>query len=147
MLTKATIKKKVTSALLALILTLTCLGALSAVAETETPAPNYSREENWAYFAVGTDKNVDLFLICPTVDVKDEFNMSLDDEETRGNFVGALNMERGIYEDCARMYAPFYRQAAMKVYALDEDAREPYLSMAYEDISSAFSWYVCRIMM
>ncbi|MBQ3958857.1 MAG: hypothetical protein II677_00040, partial [Muribaculaceae bacterium] len=42
---------------------------------------------------------VDLFLICPTVDMKDEYNMSMDDEETKESFLGALNMERGIYED------------------------------------------------
>ena len=40
MLTKATRMKKVTAALLALVLALTCLGALSAGAETENRAPD-----------------------------------------------------------------------------------------------------------
>ena len=75
MLTKATRMKKVTAALLALVLALTCLGALSAGAETENRAPDYSQEESWAYYSVGADKDADLFLICPTVDVNDEFNM------------------------------------------------------------------------
>ena len=113
-------RPKVTAALLALVLALTCLGALSAGAETENRAPDYSQEENWAYYSVGADKDADLFLICPPVDVNDEFNMSLNDEETKESFVGALNMERGIYEESTRMYAPYYRQAAMKVYALEE---------------------------
>ena len=26
--------------------------------------PDYSKEENWAYFALGEDKDVDLFLSC-----------------------------------------------------------------------------------
>ena len=142
MLTKATRMKKVTAALLALVLALTCLGALSAGAETENRAPDYSQEENWAYYSVGADKDADLFLICTTVDVNDEFNMSLNDEETKESFVGALNMERGIYEESTRMYAPYYRQAAMKVYALEEAEREPYLSLAYEDVSAAFAWYL-----
>ncbi|MBO4367635.1 MAG: DUF3089 domain-containing protein, partial [Clostridia bacterium] len=43
---------------------------------------------------------------------------------------------------CTRMYAPFYRQAAMKVYALEAEEREPYLGLAYSDISAAFSWYL-----
>ena len=106
------------------------------------PGPDYSQESNWAYFAVGDEKEADLFLICPTVDTRDEYNMSLDDEETKANFLGALNMERGIYEESARMYAPYYRQAAMKVYALEADEREAYLGRAYRDISSAFSWYL-----
>ena len=103
---------------------------------------DYSDEANWAYFGIGEDKSADLFLICPTVDMNDEFNMSLDDEKTKQNFVGALNMERGIYEDSTRMYAPYYKQAAMKVYDLDSDEREQYMQTAYEDISSAFNYYL-----
>ena len=85
-----------------------------------------------------------MFLICPTVDMKDEFNMSLEDEDTKASFLGALNMERGIYEDTARLYAPYYRQAAMKVYSMEPYEREPWLALAYEDISAAFDWYLAH---
>ena len=37
---------------------------------------------------------MDLFLICPTVDMKDEYNMAMDDEETKASFLGALNNVR-----------------------------------------------------
>ena len=104
--------------------------------------PDYGDKNNWAYFGVGADKAADLFLICPTVDVNDEYNMSMDDDYTMASFLGALNMERGIYEDCARMYAPYYRQAAMKVYSLSADEREKYLSFAYGDVSAAFRYYL-----
>ena len=104
--------------------------------------PDYSLSENWAYFGIGEDQPVDLFLICPTVDTKDEYNMAMDDEETKASFLGALNMERGIYEESTRMYAPYYRQAAMKVYGLDPDEREPWLALAYSDVSASFSWYL-----
>ncbi|MBQ8136682.1 MAG: DUF3089 domain-containing protein [Clostridia bacterium] len=140
--TKTNPMMKAAFSLLALVLALTCLGALPVGAERENRAPDYAQEENWAYYAIGADMDVDLFLICPTVDVNDEYNMSLDDKATRESFVGALNMERGIYEESARMYAPYYRQAAMKVYGLEEAEREMYLSLAYEDISAAFSWYL-----
>ena len=103
MLTKTNPMKKAASALLTLVLALTCLGALPVGAETENRAPDYAQEENWAYYAIGADADADLFLICPTVDVNDEYNMSLDDEDTKASFVGALNMERGIYEESARM--------------------------------------------
>ncbi|MBR0085367.1 MAG: DUF3089 domain-containing protein, partial [Lachnospiraceae bacterium] len=102
----------------------------------------YAAKRNWAYFREGEDKDADLFIICPTVDMKDEFNMSLDDEDTKSDFIGALNMERGIYEDNTRMYAPFYRQAAMKVYSLTAEEQEEYMQIAYEDISMAFAWYL-----
>ena len=74
--------------------------------------------------------------------MRDEYNMSMDDEETKGSFYGALNMERGIYEDSARMYAPYYRQAAMKIYDLTVEERQPYLELAYSDVSDAFAWYL-----
>ena len=41
---------------------------------------DYSSEENWAYYSIGDDKDVDLFLICPTVDMLDEENMSMENE-------------------------------------------------------------------
>lgn len=103
---------------------------------------DYSNPDNWAYYGVGEDKDVDLFLICPTVDVKEEFNMSLDDTKTKSNFLGALNMERGIYEDNTRMFAPYYRQGAMKVYSLTAEEREPYLEIAYGDVRDAFEYYL-----
>ena len=103
---------------------------------------DYSDEKNWAYYSVGDDKPADLFIICPTVDVNDEYNMSMDDEATKENFVGALNMERGIYEESTRMFAPFYRQASLKVYSLESSEWEPYLASAYDDISDAFSYYL-----
>ncbi len=103
---------------------------------------DYAKEENWAYFGIGEDKEVDLFLIAPTVDMNDEHNMSLDDEKTKHHLVGALNMERGIYEENTRMYAPYYRQVAMSVYALAPEDREEYLEIAYEDVSAAFRYYL-----
>ena len=102
----------------------------------------YENPENWAYFAIGNNKSADLFLIAPTVDIKDEFNMSLDDAKTKNNFIGSLNMERGIYEDFTRMYAPFYRQITLKGYHMDASEREKYLKIAYEDISRAFKYYL-----
>ncbi len=121
------------------------LGAVVVLAYTlghKLTGPNYAKPESWAYFGIGEDKEADLFLICPTVDVRDEYNMSMEDQETKANFLGALNMERGIYEDSARMYAPYYRQGAMKIYDMTPEAREPYLKQAYGDVSAAFSWYL-----
>ena len=103
---------------------------------------SYSEKSNWAYFAEGEGKKADLFIICPTVDTRDEYNMSLDDTKTKKNFTGALNMERGIYEDVTRMYAPFYSQASLKVYGLSAEEREQYLLIAYEDVKKAFEYYL-----
>ena len=104
---------------------------------------DYSKVENWAYYQEGENKEADLFLICPTVDMgKDgEYNMSMDDADTKESFVGALNMERGIYEDSAIMYAPYYRQMTFPVYSLSDTEMKPYLDIAYRDVSAAFEYY------
>ena len=82
-------------------------------------SPDYSSPDMWAYYAEGNGGEADLFIIAPTVDmgVDGNMNMSLSDEKTKGNLVGALNMERGIFEDSTVMYSPFYRQMTFPVYA------------------------------
>ena len=112
--------------------------------EEETDKVDYSKSENWAYYGVGEDKDADLFLICPTVDMgKDgNYNMSMDDTAMKESFVGALNMERGIYEDSTTMYAPYYRQMTFPVYSMTEEEMEPYLQIAYRDVAAAFEYYI-----
>lgn len=104
---------------------------------------DYSDKANWAYFAEGADKPADLFLICPTVDMgKDgSYNMSMDNEKVKQNFLGALNMERGIYDQAAIMYAPYYRQITFPVYSMSEKEMQPYLDTAYKDVAAAFEYY------
>ena len=51
-------------------------------------------------------------------------------------------MERGIYEDATRMYAPYYRQISLKAYELTEASRDQYLDIAYKDVSAAFDYYL-----
>lgn len=112
-------------------------------AEAETSASvDYASKDNWVYFGVGDDKDVDLFLVCPTVDTLDEENMSLENDVMKGYFAGALEMERGLYDESARMYAPYYRQMAMNGYKQDPAERERRLAFAYKDVSDAFEYYL-----
>ena len=73
--------------------------------------PDYSLEENWAYCETeDTEKEADVFFICPTVygGTEDSYNMAMDDEESRESFLGATNMEKGIYDENSRFFAPYY---------------------------------------
>ena len=110
----------------------------------DTPAPDYADEANWAYLEDGEAFDTDVFFVCPTVFGGDEdiYNMSLDDEESKASFLGATNMEKGIYDDESRFFAPYYRQAGLNVYELSMEEQEPYLQFAYEDISKAFDYYL-----
>ncbi len=84
----------------------------------------------------------DVFLLAPSVDTKDEDNMSLSDEDNIRRFKGALEMQRGIYEEGNRLFAPFYRQASMRSQSEGpDDERRPSM-LAYSDVSAAFRYYL-----
>ena len=134
--------RKIIAALLPVTMVLALFAGVGAWADTEYV--NYLDMSNWAIFAEGEDKPVDVFLIAPTVDTQDEYNMSLSDEKMKQHTVGALNMQRGIYEDSARLFAPYYRQASMKAYGLPAEEMQPYLDIAYGDVSNAFAWYLAH---
>lgn len=104
----------------------------------------YAAKENWAYLPEEITKEADCFLICPTVYGGDgeQYNMAMEDSDTKEKFVGALNMERGIYENSCNMYAPFYEQASLSVYKMSETDREQYLALAYEDVKESFHYYM-----
>lgn len=133
--------KKVLVLIMVSLMMLALLCACSQKEDTDTI--DYSQDENWAYYAVGEEKDADLFLICPTVDMgkNGNYNMSMEDTDTKESFVGALNMEKGIYEDSTTMYAPYYRQMTFPVYSMSEEEMKPYLEMAYRDVAAAFEYY------
>ena len=112
-------------------------------ADEGASAVDYSDPSNWSYFGVGEDKDVDLFLVGPTVDTLDEENMSLENDVMKKYFAGALEMERGLYEESARMYAPYYRQMALGGYSLEDTAeKNRRLQFGYQDVSDAFKYYL-----
>lgn len=108
---------------------------------------DYSDAANWAYLETDiSDKSADVFFVCPTVYLgsEDSFAMSLDDEETKASFLGATNMEKGIYDEDARFFAPYYRQVGLNVYTLPREEQEKHLAEAFEDVKAAFEYYMTR---
>lgn len=124
------------------IMLLLVLVAFCSLASAQEP--DYADTGSWAYWRVGESKPADLFIVCPTVDLGTggNKNMSLADNEAKKNFYGALNMERGIYEQHCRMYAPYYRQAVLADYDLPIKEAEPYFNLAYKDVRAAFVYYM-----
>lgn len=124
------------------IMLLLVLAAFCSLASAQEP--DYADTGSWAYWRVGENKSADLFIVCPTVDLGTggNKNMSLADNEAKKNFYGALNMERGIYEQHCRMYAPYYRQAVLADYDLPANEAEPYFNLAYKDVRAAFLYYM-----
>lgn len=104
---------------------------------------DYSDVSNWAYWNEGQNTSADVFFVCPTVDMGKNGNLVADitNEKYRNSFVGATNMELGIYIGDTTIFAPYYRQATFPVYNLPEEEREEYLDFAYEDVKNAFLYY------
>jgi len=125
-----------------LLLALTLLLPVFAAAGEDAAGPDYGDGESWAYFALGEDTGVDVFLICPTVDTRSETNSFDLNEKLKGRFVNALDMEKGIYREAGRMYSPYYRQMSMNAYKLPEEERAKAMEVAFGDVSAAFRWYL-----
>ena len=133
--------------------------------------PDYSDRSNWAYYAMSEEtlagedlsssltKQADCFLVCPTVYMgdADHLNMSLQDEKTKEGFVGALNMEAGIYMETCRMFSPYYRMMSLYCYNFDLAAENEgtvlgstqhagvvngNANLAYSDVEAAFDYYL-----
>ena len=128
---------------LAWLMAILLLPAAAFAAERDG-APDYGDPASWAYYAVGEDRDVDVFLICPTVDTRSETNSFDLNEKLKARFVNALDMEKGIYEETGRLFSPFYRQMSMNAYRLPETERAQAFSVAYGDVSTAFRWYLDR---
>lgn len=115
-----------------------CLG-MGAMAEAPL---SYEDPDLWAWWAEG-DGSVDLFLICPTVDMGRAGNLNMDvtDGKMRGKFVAALMQEKGLYDAVCTLYAPYYRQATFPAYTGAEGADEAF-ALAYADVKAAFQHYL-----
>ena len=123
----------------AAILLVGCGADAPALTQTES---KYADTALWAYVADGEDKAVDVFLVAPTTGAGKGTNADTRNAEVQEAIRGTLNMERGLYEDCCRLYAPYYSQATMTIFDMPVDKREPYLAIAYRDVSEAFAWYM-----
>ena len=117
---------------------------LSGCSQNPSDAVDYADAENWAYLeTTAAETDADVFFICPSVygGSDSACNISLSDTETKESFVGAINMEKGLYDQNSRFFAPYYRQIGLNVYEMEQEEREPYLEIAYQDIRAAFDYY------
>ncbi len=122
------------------------LGSIDARAEVVRVLPftsplDYSIDGNWLYDGVGVGKDVDVFIVAPTVDTLNPSNAIMT-EAYKQRFRNAMNQQQALYAETSRLYAPYYRQAAMNAYSLDAPSKDLALSNAYVDVSAAFRYYL-----
>ena len=107
-----------------------------------TGALDYSKAENWLYDGAYPDNSVDVFIVAPTVDTRSESNSAITADYKR-IFRNAMNQQQAIFANTARIYAPYYRQASIKAYSMeDKTAKDTTFNNAYTDVSAAFKYYI-----
>ncbi|WP_044913732.1 DUF3089 domain-containing protein [Butyrivibrio sp. WCE2006] len=107
-----------------------------------TSPMDYSISDNWLYDGAYPENSVDVFIVAPTVDTVSESNSAIT-PKYKSLFRNAMNQQQAIYAKTARIYAPYYRQASIKVYTMeDAAAKEQAMQNAYIDVSAAFKYYI-----
>lgn len=87
----------------------------------------------------------DVFYIHPTTAMTDDpVNVPTDDEAALAMARIMLEAQATPFNTIARIYAPRYRQAALGVFALDEDAVQAPMNLAYDDLRRAFRHYLAQ---
>ena len=123
-----------------------CLLTFFILGTANAAAVDYSDQRNWAYHGNKPEaiQAVDVFFVGPTTFLGNaaQFNLPLADPGARRSFLGAINMEKGIYDAKANFYAPYYRQAALNAYKMDAGAATPCFTLAYHDVKEAFEHYL-----
>jgi len=113
----------------------------------------YANKDYWAYYAENDLSKTDVFFVAPTVFAGDSsnLNMLLGDSLNSANFLGAINMEKGIYDDSTNFYAPYYRQVGLYCYVargfhdhIDNERIQHAFDLAYEDVELAFDYYLSQ---
>ena len=107
-----------------------------------TSALDYSLSQNWVYDGAYPENEVDVFLVCPTVNTQGNDNATMNDRY-RKIFRYALNQQQAVYAKTGRIFAPYYRQGSVYAYNIKETAaREQVFNNAYMDVSAAFKYYI-----
>lgn len=103
-------------------------------------AQDYADAHLWVYrenAAPTAAQAADVFFVCPTTCMRRVDNMDVNDEKERAAFKKAVDMEKGIYDEHARFFAPYYRQKSLPHYG-----KPGVQEVAYNDVKKAFLYYL-----
>jgi hypothetical protein len=129
------------------------------------PPPDYGDVANWAALPTTDDAadltpgdslsdqqataRADVFFVHPTIyrDTRKGnryWSASLDDEKLNDAVdESTIRNQASVFNAAAKVYAPRYRQAHLSVfYAEGATVKQPALDVAYEDVRSAFRYYL-----
>jgi hypothetical protein len=148
------------------IASLMLAAALAAQAsDAPPPAPDYAQADSWAAWpgrpgavqalapglpdaGVAEAQKVDVFFIHPTTDLfGSAANARYDEPGATSTQIeqGVMRFQASAFNACCRIYAPHYRQAALRNFHGAEDAQaQAAFALAYSDVLSAFNYYLAH---
>lgn len=95
-----------------------------------------------------TEHEVDVFFIYPTIYTKKQdpehpWFADVRDEKLNGQIANStIKYQASVFNGSGKIYAPLYRQAHIAIYYAEMDLRKEALTIAYEDVRSAFIHYL-----
>ncbi len=144
-----------------LLISVSVSAQLAAFNEADQPAaPDYSLEKNWSALPFHLDaadaipssekwkndslKAVDVFYIYPTVYMSGKtWNADLSNEKLNKKIDNKpVRYQASVFNASARVYAPRYRQSAIKAFFTLQGEGKKSLAFAYEDVKRAFQYYL-----
>ena len=129
------------------------------------PAPDYASDSWWAALPGRSDEadvipnadvidnqpdaSVDVFFIHPTTyfEAGNSWNQPFENETANRRLkLGVMMGQASSFNGCCKIYAPKYRQAALLAF-MDGDDGPKALDLAYEDVKSAFEYFIKHLNM
>ena len=113
--------------------------------ENKNDNNQYSSDELWAVKETDENLDVDTFFIAPacTTGKKEEAVLDYNNAKRMSQFNGTILMQKGIYDEKTRFFAPYYHQAFMFVLLTDDiDYKNELLNNAYKDVKDSFEYYL-----
>lgn len=107
------------------------------------PEPDYADADSWFAKPDGANLNkIDVFFLHPTTfrDPK-HWNENIYNTDNSEGFLWIGRNILDVFDECCRLYMPFYRQATLAAY-WDNDNGPKARQIAYEDVKRAFSYYI-----
>jgi hypothetical protein len=124
------------------------------------PQPNYNNQQHWIALPQRHDivdtippgctiadgqssAKADVFYVHPTLYfAKSPSNASLSDTKLNNRMNECTMHQASAFNNCAKIYAPRYRQAHIAAFKDENGAGKPALDTAYADVRKAFIYYL-----
>ncbi len=107
---------------------------------------DYRDSNNWVSLPNSTPYDVDVFYVYPTVSSDSSGTMDIKDLDQRALATGIFKVQAGIFDSCANVFAPYYRQMTTAVdvsggLATDTEG----FKKGSADVDSAFRYFISEL--